>query len=396
MKRFFLFALLIATLLTGCAVTTPDVGNFLARHRQTLDLQAGLPAQLPLLDEEARDARVILLGEHHGVAVNEELNLALLRHLHEQAGVRTYLAEVSPSQAYLLNRYLETGDEALLQQIFEPLKGTFSWTEERYAFWQALHAFNASLPQEERVAVAGLDLPFQTAHVVRHLRALQPEGGPPAEIAPTFETLAAVEEADDNAVHALLEELQADIEAHPHLYSTYLGEAWPDFERATRSLEALFIYWTTEEPSARQVFRVERMAENFQHVAEEHPGPYYGMLGRNHVLQGEHGGLQDFAARLSEQEVVSLLLLYDNSRRLTKDDEGRYRVERFSDSRRWILTLRPFAPGALTLFRLTGEDSPFDEAIYFIEGATDGEATTDYLEFVIVARDAAASTPLER
>jgi hypothetical protein len=396
MKRLLWSALLLTTLLAGCAVTSPDVGNFLARHRQTLDLEAGLPTQLPLLDEETQDAQIILLGEHHGVAANEELNLALLRHLHEQTGVRTYLAETSPSQAYLLNRYLETGDEALLQQIFEPLQGTFSWTEERYAFWQELQAFNAPLPQEERVTIVGLDLPFQTEYVVWHLRALQPPDQPPTEIAPVLETLAAVDERDDNAVHALLEALQADIEAHPHLYSSYLGTAWPEFERATQSLEDMFVYWTTEEPSVQRAFRVERMVENFAHATEEQAGPYYGMLGRNHVLQGEHGGLQDFAARLSDQEVVSLLMLYDNSRRLTKDDEGRYTVERFSDSRRWVLTLRPFAPGALTLFRLTGEGSPFDEAVYFVEGATGGEATTDYIEFVVVARDAGASTPLER
>ena len=111
----------------------------------------------PLFDPKFYDNQLFLLGEAHGVQRPQAL--ALLQHLNQRAGVRTYVTEVDCAKAYYLNEYLRTGHEATLSLVFR------SWQQENSqwanrdlrAKFQQIRAWNLTLLQRRKVRFLGLD-----------------------------------------------------------------------------------------------------------------------------------------------------------------------------------------------------------------------------------------------
>lgn len=103
-------------------------------------------------------SRLILLGESHGSAAPQVLDLELLTHLNARIGLRDYLAEVDPVQAEFLNRYLRTGDEAPLNRVFSRWKARDQWGNTAFlAKIRAVRALNGRLPPVRRIAIHGVD-----------------------------------------------------------------------------------------------------------------------------------------------------------------------------------------------------------------------------------------------
>lgn len=116
-------------------------------------------AVFPELDAAFYDNQLFLLGEAHGTDQPQNIDLALLQHLNQRAGVRTYVGEIDCAKAYFLNEYLRTGQEAALNLVFRSWQAEGSqWanTAMRMKF-QQLRTWNQTLPQKRRVRFLGLD-----------------------------------------------------------------------------------------------------------------------------------------------------------------------------------------------------------------------------------------------
>ena len=105
------------------------------------------------------DNKLFLLGESHGVAAPQLLDLELLTHLNARIGLTDYVAEVDPVQGARLNQYLDTGDEAVLDRVFD------YWTESG-AQWgntafeakiRGIRTLNLTLPENRRIHIMGID-----------------------------------------------------------------------------------------------------------------------------------------------------------------------------------------------------------------------------------------------
>lgn len=109
--------------------------------------------------ESFYDSRLILLGESHGVAAPQVLDLELLTHLNKRIGLVHYLAEVDPVQADRLNAYLDTGDDTILDRVFDywDLTGA-QWGNAAFeAKVRGVRGLNQDLPAERRVRFVGID-----------------------------------------------------------------------------------------------------------------------------------------------------------------------------------------------------------------------------------------------
>ena len=134
--------------------------EFLRRNAEPLDLsEGGRHFNASLL--QTSGPRIFLLGGGlHGVALNNDVDLALLEYLQRVAGIRTYLAEISHAQSCDLNRYLDTGDEGILDSVFTQMQGKTSrlLETEKRQFWTDLRTWNASLRPADRIRKFGIDL----------------------------------------------------------------------------------------------------------------------------------------------------------------------------------------------------------------------------------------------
>ncbi|WP_294297881.1 hypothetical protein [uncultured Sphingomonas sp.] len=104
-------------------------------------------------------SKLILLGESHGFAAPQVVDLELLTHLNQRIGLTDYVAEVDPVQADLLNRYLVTGDDALLTRVFDFwTKSGAQWGNRAFeAKVRGIRALNQRLPEKRRIRLLGID-----------------------------------------------------------------------------------------------------------------------------------------------------------------------------------------------------------------------------------------------
>ena len=71
--------------------------------------------------------------------VKIDVQLMLIRYLNRHWDLRYIVAELGLGASIYLNRYLETGDNALLDDIMNQLSGTASYTVEQRVFYQKLY-----------------------------------------------------------------------------------------------------------------------------------------------------------------------------------------------------------------------------------------------------------------
>ena len=104
-----------------------------------------------VLKPELKGKKLFLFGEVHGVAVNNILQLSLLKYLHKYANVRHLLLEVSPAEGFLYDHYLRTGEKKYLTTT------TYSDILEDRRFWDSLYLFNKQQPSSQKIRVFGID-----------------------------------------------------------------------------------------------------------------------------------------------------------------------------------------------------------------------------------------------
>ena len=103
-------------------------------------------------------ARLILLGESHGSAAPQAIDLQLLTALNRKVGLKDYVAEIDPVQAERFNRYLAAGDEADLDRVFDYWTNSAQWGNQLFeAKVRKIRALNQTLPAGKRIRFWGLD-----------------------------------------------------------------------------------------------------------------------------------------------------------------------------------------------------------------------------------------------
>lgn len=107
--------------------------------------------------EAARDADLILLGDIHGIADGQTLDLEVFKALHRGAQANTYIGEFDFAQAHQLQTFLDTGDRASLDAVFRGWqRSRLQWaSEDHRRKWIAMREWNAQLPPSRRVRVLG-------------------------------------------------------------------------------------------------------------------------------------------------------------------------------------------------------------------------------------------------
>ena len=376
------------------------IPEFLEQNRQVLELDNdGARFRATLLDTGGK--QVILLGETHGVALNEDLDLALLRYLHKTAGVRVYLSESGYSANCLLNRYLDTGDEQVLDFVMQESYGSIGWTREHRAFYAALRRWNLTLPEKERVRLVGLDVEHQRRVALRYLAELaKPDGGKraPAAIAETIARLQRIQqEPYGKPAVQFIGDLTSSVAAHRLDYAAMLGDRLFDFELTAANLQKAVEYYATDGTPQSFDLREQVMVQTFLKLYPRLGGAKcYGRWGSAHVLQRRADLGVPFAAMLNRPDspvagrVVSIFAMYVNSEALSMPG---YRTGRADDDDAWSQPFAAASPGPITLFKLTGAGSPFQQdAFSFMKGHG---VPTDYVQYVVLIRNATASHPLE-
>jgi len=134
--------------------------NYLSENSQILDLS--IADGNFAFDEDFYQNRLFMMGEMHGYARVQDLDLALITHLNARLGVRYYMAEFDPATAKIFNHFLRTGEDEALLAVFD------IWHDERQSQWgnleflekvRAIRDLNTILPSAQKIRFIGVDGP---------------------------------------------------------------------------------------------------------------------------------------------------------------------------------------------------------------------------------------------
>ncbi len=393
-----------------------DHVTYLRTHQETAASPAAL--RFGLFDSAFYRNRLFLLGEAHGCAVPQAIDLALLRHLNARAGVRHYVAEIDPAQAYYFNQYLTTGDEAPLQAVFAYWAGTAQWgNQEFYDKVRAIRALNDSLPPDRRIRFVGIDRTQDVALTGRLVTELVATMPAELQATPGLDSLQRLLAQGDDAPAATLAPLARRVAQRLPIHLSAPNLPTAPLPRLLQDLGYL---------EAPRVRRDSAMLLNLAAAYATHQieptDKLYGLWGVGHVAQGLINGSRVMAGLVKQSAlpcadgVVSLVTFLLDSEMMIpagaapawlRDPKVPYRLFPMSQDGPLVFAAgvrdlrEATAPNTVTLFRLDAPDSPYRRSGRLTEARAPlfgqsmlptqpNAATTDYFQYALLVRNSPA------
>lgn len=285
MKRWsFILAviLIISFCFTGCQNQQMlSVEEYNAKYAKTIDFKKGI-------DNKTfgnADYRVFLAGEYHAQTKGYQSKKMLIQYLHEKQDVDYLICELGMGQGFLLDDYIQTGNEENLIFMMEEVEGTLAYTQDEYQLWKWLYDYNQQQPENDKLHIIGLDIEFQKKTSVRGLSLLMDNSVTPAkEIQPLIER---IKESDGTAV----KEFPQALEKYPEQMKEVFGENFPWAEQYAKNVAATNQFYDLSESmevNPHQI-RDDAMMDNFCFALEQLPedAKFFGQFGAEHILQSE-------------------------------------------------------------------------------------------------------------
>lgn len=397
--------LIISFCFTGCQNQQMfSVEEYNAKYAKTIDFEKGI-------DNKTfgnADYRVFLAGEYHAQTKGYQSKKMLIQYLHEEQDVDYLICEVGMGQGFLLDDYIQTGNEENLIFMMEELEGALAYTQDEYQFWKWLYDYNQQQPENDKLHIIGLDIEFQKKTSVRGLSLLLDNSVTPAEeIQPLIER---IKESDGTAV----KEFPQTLEKYPEQMKEVFGENFPWAEQYAKNVAATnqFYDWMEEGKTNFHQIRDDKMTDNLFFAMEQLPenAKFFGQFGAGHVLQSEttmDSLLKEknnrFAMQLQENdspvkgEVCSIYLVFlersDSPRSTTyyPMNESEIPIDSFQD----YYAQDTFIP-------LDEKGSPFtrygEEQVQDREGSDNKAAMglTDYFQKILLLPDSEACEPYQK
>lgn len=417
-KKYCLIFLLLLIMFSGCMqknlvvdnkITQSEIRDYLQRNYSAIDLEDEFEfSDLAMIDPDLNGKEIFFTAEIHGNKANAELRMKFLKYFKEKTDFKYYLCEDSYSGAYFLNKYLDTGDISILEELYRPLKGTFAWNKDSYNHWKKLFEYNESLPENRKIKVVGIDIEHQPVTAYRFLVDVLPSKEPPKEIKDRIEdiksTLSSLEELGDDRTFQCSERLQKDMKKKEVIYKEYLEENFFGFNLVNLNvLNASKAYRYTANDIKWNNIRDGMIYENFLAIQRELPkGKYYGQWGLNHTFQAREKKIMWFGSYLNAEDsifkdkILTIIYSYDDCEQMTRPSYGTYGTAKITNVFLEIKDTNDLIDGNLNVYKLNGEESPFSmiPMYYSLTGEKLDKGMLDFFQYVICIKGFKAVEPL--
>lgn len=383
------------------------VAEYLRYNHSEIDVNNDMEfLDLAILDDELVGKEIFLTGEVHGIKANLDLHMEFLKYFKEKIDFKYYLSEFSYSNAYFLNKYLETGDVDILEDIFQELKGSYSWNNDSFNFWIDLYDYNKTFPDDRKIEIIGVDIELQPTTSYRYLVDVLPKEESPVEIKKmidnTVNTFNRLIEYGYGSTYGHAKDLQKDIAAKESIYRKYLGEDYFGFKTVVGNL---LNYEKAYKNKRNQVdwnnLRDEMIYENFVLIQRRIPkGKFFGQWGVNHLFQNKERDIKWFATYLNENElykdkVLSIAFNYENSLQMGKMGDKQYIINEIDFIFPYMKVANDTIGGNMNLYKLNGRNSPFKNIPmhYTFNQKPLDEPISDFIQYILYIKDSGPTEP---
>ncbi|MEZ4829478.1 MAG: hypothetical protein R3C61_24810 [Bacteroidia bacterium] len=322
-----------------------------------------------MLNEVVEDYRFFFTAEEHWLAMNAQMRYRFLMYLYYHAEVRNLVVEGGYSYSYMINMYLETGNENLLIRAIYDIPVC---PKDLIAFYRELYTFNRFLPSREKIKVVGIDLEQSPQLVIYCMVNMLPDKPLTAGVREKINQLKVLNETDfnDKEMKKYFRQLYKEVQERKRAYRRYWGDKYWLFEMLLENtvegfdspLLREFVYAHGDEKK-----REERMYANFRLLYKYHifqPGNFYGQFGGIHTELNPsiNWGYHTLAQQLNTERYSPMrgkvLTISKFFRRVPRIYE---RFREYEDFMKLMTEIDHTVPYDVVLCRIWGNDDLFPE-----------------------------------
>lgn len=290
------------------------VGPFCFSQKNNVDRIAD-----SIVREIPSDVNIVWLGESHGTKANAELAFELFQRLDREKNIDYIIEESGYLDGEEMNRFMQSGDTAILVKNMNRHYGTFAWTRDMLNYYVKLYDSQRDKPIQKRTKFIGVDLAhdYWNYHaIIRDSIALRYDLDPKLVLAQVPAELPKI--VDYKNYYG---KLVKDIESNEALYRKCLSADFERFRYMSRN-----VYFTslakTAHPKRWDPIRDSLIYENFkelQHRFDFANSRSFAFWGTDHILQEkDRSGTEFIAARIKKNhrdiEQYGCYLLYSKSK----------------------------------------------------------------------------------
>lgn len=412
--------LIAGTLFFSLNAAAQNVNSYLSNH--AIDLSTGISNHTAQLDSTFFNHQLFILGEIHGIQKGQDIDYDMVTMLNRQLNLNTYIGEFDFAKAYFLNQYLETGDEKLIDDVFEDWSAQNSqWgNKDLQHKVRRIRLYNQGLKASQRIYFEGIDVIHNPVLVARYLTTLLKDPSL-KKLSNSFQPLiAALTAKNDSLISSVVTKLKSQIERNTQL-------------KGSSKLEDL--KFALKNCVLKNTHRETMLHDNFvdlYKIRNWKDKKLYAFFGFGHVYQslGNPGKYKSLAYLIDNDEklplkgkVLTIALLYVDSKMMMPTfalpEVWQTKGKRYSDVTQFnhdgtlvnMEGIEDFKavtkPNTATLFNLEGEGSPyFRKSLNINYGDMmpksqrlllneEGKYTTDYFQYIVLVRNSEATVPLK-
>lgn len=403
-KIVTLFILFMTMILVGCKFDI-SIDRYLKNNHSSINLDDSDDFYgMDIIKDGIKNKKVIFTGEIHAIDKDNEFKLKMLKYLQKEIGLKYYLDESGYSNAYFLNKYLDTGDENILKKVFLYTEGTMGCNKDDYNFYKEIYKLNQGLKLEDRIKIIGIDIEHTNMTSYDYIiDVIEDRNLVSDELKIVLDDLSE-SQGDKNRLVNLkksIDILMIDVDKNKKLYKEIFKDEFWGFEIVLENIRSMCRFYSDDLNFTS--IREDQIYKNFLRVDEVlEDAKYFGQWGAYHVMQdsfidkysnGEYANY--FAAKLNKQKefegrVISMVYGYYNEKNNMNYmemaiDKGLFNEYLISDEN-------------CIVFKLDGMKSPFKKKLlwpFVIDiDEKEGSVTTDYIQYVVLIKNCLKSKSL--
>lgn len=247
-KRVLIGTLLLIGLvvfIVGISIRSRDIGGLIniSSQGEKINLKA-YPNDFYGLSNELDQYNVYLTGEGEGFGASYELNKYIGEYLIKNKGVKYILLNGGHSYAQFLNRYLETGDEKILQYIFENIGVDNKGNELVYPkgngdeveLIKFYYNLNKGLDKDKKIKFVGIGSEHITVFALDYLKEMLKDKKIDPAIKPFIDKI----KASDKGPRFFTEDINYYFRNHSNEIKDSLGNDYFDFKMVISNIRRAF------------------------------------------------------------------------------------------------------------------------------------------------------------
>lgn len=269
-------------------------------HVRSITIQADNDFEGYELIEPDSNRLFILAENWHNIRAAPRATMKVLEYLHKEANVRILAIEQGASAAHMINSYLQSGDTTTLRHI---ARNTMFWGKENWTFFEDLRAFNSTLPKEDRVSVASIDIEYKMESAIFVINELIGDKSIPNDLKGTvglfqqlfedarahrekYQGLAVMYYYNRETVEALVHKSLDEVDRNSKAYMDFFGDDFVQFATLILEMDDGLTFDYTN-PNNKYKFRDRLIYNKFEDLAANYPNVgTLCVIGMRHTSKG--------------------------------------------------------------------------------------------------------------